>query len=195
MKLSRERKILAGILGFGLLAVVVDRFGVGYGATGPETAGAAMVVDSTSVVIPTSLTHTEQAAPSQAFAEIKLTESEYPTALADQLASIAMDQGLTASDELSDVFDSVRIMPVVENPQFQAKVEQKKQFHTQHRLDAIIAGQGRTIVLVDGQPMQQGDRLADGYQLVEIDQKKGEVVFVAGTDRAVLTISPDVTSR
>lgn len=171
MNLTREHKILLGVLGAGVLALGVDRFVLSDSATGPQAAAA----DQYTVTRDDAATPTAAAPASSAPAA--LTPAAAPTG-----PSIAETLRLVR-DEHTPVFNRQRdAFVITEGWQASAAPSQPgvrtdplgqrvALFLQNHKLAGVVNKAGKDIAIINDTPCRVGDRI-DGAELVGVESKR-----------------------
>lgn len=181
MKMTKQRIVLAAILGTGLLALGVDRFVLQSSATAPQAASAV-----TPVLAEPSLQ--EQALE---LARETLEESEVDSrpSLAGRLNETARQHALPDQPERDAFAPSLAwtaAMTVTE-PVEAIDDGQVRRFKQRHTLNAVMTPGDRGVVVVNGQPLRVGGQI-DGYTLVSVQGHSATFEGPAGL--VVLKIDP-----
>ncbi|MBI1338253.1 MAG: hypothetical protein GC164_15025 [Phycisphaera sp.] len=186
MKLTRERKILFGILGVGALALVCDRMLFTQGVTQPRQSEAAMVQSVGQAVdkaaSPTVSVRSRASTASHAQAQFERPEK---VDVQSRLDRAVQSQNLDDAS-LTDVFLAPAPWddPVAQLSREASGVEK---FAAAHRLLATVTGSS-PIAVIDGLSYQIGASL-DGYRLLAIGQR--HAVFEADGKSVTLQIKTD----
>lgn len=183
MVLTRERKLLAAIVGLGAIALFVDRVMLSDSHTGPSSAAAnALAPDVSSVVVPLAVPQTHE--PSAKEAAVKTAPS-----IADRLAEAARE---LSAEPSRDAFTPAPGWGGFTSPHAEAPAAtatpatgRLQTFADTHKLSAIMAGSGGGVAIIDGRPLTLG-QMMDGYKLVEI--QPSAVTFEGVDGRIVLKL-------
>jgi len=177
MKLSRERKMLVGVLVIAGAGLLFDRVLLGAGMTGPAESSAGVIdasVDPATLLIPID----PAAAPAL---------SSSPT-LADRLR-LATGGHAPPEDGGRDAFavhpDWVAAAQQSLATDDEAVADMISAFRSAHKLDAVLVTGGRPCAVVDGRMVYIGQALG-GYRLLEVEERSA--VFERNGVRVVLHI-------
>ncbi len=187
--MSRERKILIGLLALGLTAVGFDRFVLGTGETDPAAAGAEQYV-----VTPQSTESAAPVAPATPEATTTPPKTAAPAgpSIAQRLRQTAQEQASKLDAERNALtpdaswYGDSPATSVAQNP---TQVDPVEQFLRTHTLSAVM---NNRIAIVNGQPYRVGDSVVD-FQLVAVSNSGA--TFRHGEQMVDLTLDPTPTTR
>lgn len=183
LKLSKERKVYAALLGLGLTALAADKF-----LFSPAGAGAATIAQAQLEAAPEPLKY-ERAAP------LAPAASKGP-GLQERLEKAAVTGPPVAGDAFTPPDGWIR-RPSTQSEEPAAPAPDD--FAREHRVRLIVWGQSPdgsdATVFVGPHPVRVGETL-DGYTLRRIEQRPRRAVFESTDHRAVeLVIAETQTSR
>ncbi|MEX0654498.1 MAG: hypothetical protein WD534_14780 [Phycisphaeraceae bacterium] len=179
--MTKQRKVLAAILGTGLMALGVDRFVLESSATTPQAASAvAPAVDTPSVQ--------EQALD---LAREALDESNVSqrASLADRLNETARQHALPDRPHRDAFAPSATWTDAIAptEPVEAVDDDRARRFKQNHALNAVMTPGERGVVVVNGKPLRVGGQL-DGFTLVSVQGQSA--TFEGPVGQVVLTIAP-----
>jgi hypothetical protein len=186
MKLTKERKIFLGLLGVGLAALAVDRWGIG----SPAGDGA----EDVTVRVPARRTSvTPAAVPARAGAPKAVraapAEDTQRLSLAQRLRQYAEARAEAAGEQrrLRDAFEVPASWYVVEAappaPTAPAGPTPAERFVREHKLVGVLLTAGKDQAIVDGHSVTVGQTYK-GFRLVSV--AKHSAVFESGDARVTL---------
>lgn len=176
MKLSKQRKVYAGVLGLAFVALAADRVFLGGAALSPQSAMATDAPD-------TSITRT-------AALESPAPAPSTRRTLAVRLEALRTGGAADGSTPSTPLFGSEPAWLAPPSPP--ATVAQTvpappkesiADVLARHRVGAVVAGEPRSLVMVDGKWMSAGQSF-DGVTILLI--KKASVTFARGAERHVV---------
>ena len=171
MKINRERKIYASLLGIAGVALAADQlFFADAQASSEASAPQAMA----------ALEVAPSFDPQQA--QFAVTELNSTNSLAHRLKAIAHRHDLSVAD-LNNAFEPTTgwIAPPAEI--VKPLVLPGKEFESRHQLSAIMSNSRGGVAIVDSKPVEVGQEF-DGFKLVSLSATRA--VFKAGDAEAVL---------
>lgn len=194
--MTRERKMLAVILGIGLLTLLIDRVFLAGGE--PDSAEAALPIALSAATDERPVNRsrsagTRQGRDADTMGVVEPLAERSPTdgpsmSIAARLATAAERLNLDPG-AVDDAFEPpVAWLPQAEGADGDAPTPvsaQGRLFAQDHRLEAVMLNGERSFILVDGKTLRPGDAL-DGLHLKEIHARAA--VFEAGDVRVVLRI-------
>jgi len=212
MKLSRERKVLVGVLGLGLSALAVDRLFLADGVGGPQQAQAAAgIVQNTAEVTPKAIStpaantrSAEDAAATSGDSSERQSQQAHMASLAQLLQQAAQHNQIhqravdnaDASSSSGGLFASAHHW-IPKEPQEQATPGQpaarQQPFDQRYRLDAILASDTGNLAIINGQPYRVGSQI-ENYRITAIHplQRRIELTHVSETqDQVTLAFKDD----
>lgn len=167
MNMTRERKIIAGVLTLALAGFGYDRMT----AVASDTGGA----DSASLLVGTG---------SSNVAAIRFADEE--ASLAQRLSEMANKLNTTETTTFRDVFRPANVSPAMLAAPSADRTSPDR-FVQLHRLSTVSPnGQGGGVAIVDGKMMQIGQTL-DGYKLTSLTRTSATFDSGAGV-HATLTV-------
>ena len=180
-KLSRERKVIIGILGVALAGLAADRLFFSSGLTGPAEASAAageFAVDASLEALVEEIDAEPALIPER-------TESITAT-LAGQFEEYAR-QGSPDVTGLSDVFrPSDSWLQTSDAPDGVARtISAADEFGVSHTLSAVIMSRSNPGAVVNRQLITIGQEI-DGFVLVSVNERSA--IFEARDEQAILTL-------
>lgn len=186
-KLSRERKVIIGILGVALAGLAADRLFFSSGLTGPAEASAAageFAVDASLDALVEEIDAEPASAPER-------TESLTAT-LSGRFEKYARQDSADVTG-LSDVFrPSDSWLGTSEAPGGAARtITAADEFGMRHTLSAIMMSRSNPGAVVNRQLITVGKEL-DGFTLVAVNERS--VVFEAEGEQVVLELDPSAGS-
>ncbi|MCC6682983.1 MAG: hypothetical protein IT445_18950 [Phycisphaeraceae bacterium] len=187
--MSRERKILLGLLALGLSAVGVDRFVLASGETDPAAAEAQQYM-----VSPQSAESTAVEAPAATAeaAAIKQPVTPAGPSIAQRLRDTGQQQAskLDATrNVLTPEASWYGDQPATSAAQNPTQVDPIEQFLRTHTLSAVM---NNRIAIVNGQPYRVGDSLVD-FRLVAVGNSGATFQF--GDQMVDLTLEQTAPAR
>ncbi|MDH3583143.1 MAG: hypothetical protein OER86_02895 [Phycisphaerae bacterium] len=194
-KLTKERKIYAGLLIVAVVGLGADQLFLQSGATGPGPATAAPI--SSAALVPTAGTRPVPAAVPAV--DLSAITREDEGALSFRLVALADDRGF----RLPAVEDAFRpdaswealigSEPLVpEKPVVEPRALKVQRFVESHRLMAVMRGARGGLAIIDGQPLRVGEEL-DGFVLRSV--KADSASFRKGEEEAVLMLQLPGTDK
>jgi len=168
MKLSKEHKILIGLLILSAGAIFVDRVIIGSEVTAPQQASAELVLARLATGHPPL---------SSALLDDALHPTGHDQPITNRLASAARLRGI-GYENLKDAFKPSEswikkpepaakpATPAAQNPKLLGEA-----FRTQNRLMAVIATNGQRYAVISNRKLNIGQTL-DGFRLVSIQQHR-----------------------
>ncbi len=169
MKISRERLILAGVLGLAGVALLADRLVIGSDVTGPaESSASVLDAAPTQASLPgagTAPTGTDLPADPQAQA----------VTLSQRLRDLGNQSPSTDMPPLRDAFAPDAAWTAdphdpAGSADNKAKQRAAELFQNQHQLDAVMVSVDSRFAVVGGQMIYIGQTL-DDYRLVEVHER------------------------
>ena len=178
MRLTKERKILAAILGVGVAGLFLDRVVLDSGLTGAESASAVLV---------------ERAAADLSAPPALLVDESDPPSPGPTLADRLEEAAATAESAPSDNVDAFHLPDTwfgtpAQAPEPEARHAAAMEFARTHRVEAVVTSDQMHCAIVNGKAVRVGQRL-DGFTLVSVDQRSA--VFEAKGIRTRLTIETE----
>ena len=172
MNLTRQQKVLMGVLALGASAVVVDRVWLDQPHGGPHSASAEAIAN-----------------PDQAMtvAELDTWIADIDNvagllSFADRLSSLR-DHADTEADPLRDAFSPPRRWlgeAGQVDDRARAVAEAHARFIRAHRLDAVMLDGREGVAVINGKAVRVGE-LVDGYKLIDVQKKSASLQ--SGTDK------------
>jgi len=178
MPLTNKRKFSLGVLGLMIGALGVDRFILGSGGGGPQTASASLPEPVSTGAASSMATQSASGCKQARSIACRLTDLRESLAESDQ-AGIDLFHDTPdwlvapAAPAVSVVLDAAPVVDVF------------KDFASKHRLTSVMLGGSTQMVVIDGVCIKQGDRFA-GVRLAKVEQ--GAATFEDGTQSVRLTV-------
>lgn len=186
MKLTRERKIYAGLLAVAAVALLADQLFFADGPAAAQAGSAALVVAPAPVDHPAAM---PAATPGIDLGQVDLQLTELNTAnsLAHRLAAVARQHDLRVN-EVGNAFEP-SAQWVAAPPPPQAPVElpstRGRDFEARHKLTAVVVNARGGLAMVDGAPLKVGEQV-EGFVLVSV--MPTSAMFRSGDVEAVLEL-------
>lgn len=183
-QLTKQQKILAGLVGAGLCAVIVDRVFLAEPVAGADEAEASAVAEYAAG------TPENHAAMTTLASDFKQATGVEGT-VAHRLQTYAAGHGVD-SVKARDAFrpSEAWVMPAAATVEAEKpKDDPVARFAEAHRLMAVMGSGDRAVAIVDGQPMRVGQRL-DGFTLVQIRSRAAAFAAPAGRVELKLADQP-----
>lgn len=172
MNLTRQQKVLLGVLGVGAGALAVDRFWLSESQSGPQSASAEVVTMSE-----TRASSTRELDAWLADADDTLVTFTFIDRL-DALVE-ARATGASRRDAFTPPTGWLDEQGTDAGGSDAEQQSVAQQFRAAHRLDAVMMDHQGGVAVIDGRAVRVGQHL-DGYKLVEVQQK--QVLFDAPVD-------------
>lgn len=184
MEFTKERKILAAVVGIGAFALAFDRVVLGSGQTDPaDAAAAAALVPAEASADLTTLVSTET--PKEAAVVVPTTQETVASRLARYASQRGVDPLRTREAFVPGGAWGAPDASTPAAPETWSgtvdPVEVLRQFAAEHRLNAVMGGQdpGTAIAIVDGMPVRVGERVG-AFSLQEVRERSAVFAGEAG---------------
>jgi hypothetical protein len=187
MRLSKQHKIYAAVLGLALAALGADRF---LSSSGPAETSAESYAVTTSKTSHAAPTKVAAAAAQSKGAEVP----EDRRAISGRLDELARVAGLSGGESGDAFVPHGAWVGSNDDGGQRAALEKAHKFVADHRLTAVMEGNGRSVVaIVDGKPLRPGQTL-DGFTLVSVSGRDVKAVFErSGSARIELRLNKGTT--
>ncbi len=186
MKLTKEQKIYAGVLGVALAGLTIDRVILESEHTSPSQASAQSLTDSA---------FTGRDAPVPQFTDTKIQlhqpfiSHRLTTVAATKRASLGRTVDMFSPSDVWFAKPEPEVAPVAPTRIATADPRLKiEAFETQHKLNAVMTKDGAGYALIDNQMLRVGQAI-DGFKLVSIDKQSATFEARDGM-RAELSLNP-----
>lgn len=174
MKISKQRQILLGVLGLGIVVFAIDRFVLG---GGPAPAGAAPYAAAASSA--------DSLAASSPLPALVSLPAPNPDSIARRLAQYAKDARLDTAD-VREAFKPSEAWvprnastPGVTTVPLEVKQDPRLVFTQRHRLSAILGSGPTAVAIVDDVPLRPGEAI-DGFILEAVTERAATFASPAG---------------
>ncbi|MFA9477366.1 hypothetical protein ACERK3_03550 [Phycisphaerales bacterium AB-hyl4] len=167
MQMNKQQKILAAVLGTGLLALGVDRLVLDTSSTGPQAASAG----ATAAVERAGAESMRSDAVDLAREALDEARAEPKASLAQRLSEASQQHDLSAEPGRDAFAPSESWMSDITPAR---EVEPKgdadaRRFRQEHRLMAVMTPGDRGVVVVNGQALRVGQRV-NGFLLIDVQR-------------------------
>jgi hypothetical protein len=173
MKVTKQQKVLGGLMVVGLLLVGADQLGLLPGSAAASEDAPASEYTGGQAAAPAPPIPVAAAAPAAATVSVAQRLREVSRTLSDNTMRDAFAVG------------PAWITPLAEAPRIDSAAHAIEQFKQSHKLTGVLSGSGRDHASVDNKIVAIGQSV-DGFTLVSVSHRSA--TFQAGEARVVLTM-------